>query len=246
MSHYQFLLREDSMSANVTITSLTQLEEVWSLPKIMRYFADYEGPTQFLSTYLELIDIENLDIQNIPTDFRKYILQSHEHFLKLDTSFDITNESSYNGVNSNNKIGNLKRIKKNSIVYNPTRFGACLVDANEDGGFISKLYPQFKIMEVAQGILDVWYLLAVLSTPQFVDSINNGKYADDASGRTKMSFYNLIHTKIPLPEIEIQKTIGLRFKALVDEHKALAYKLENISTSIDAQDINEMLSRNKI
>lgn len=134
-------------------------------------------------------------------------------------------------------IKNYKKILPNYFAYNPARINVGSISLNETTniGCVSPMYVTFKIKN--EDILNPKYLLLLLKSKMGIKQIR--KFADGAVRQT-LSFDNLKYIQIPLPPIDIQKSIVKHFNEIERLEKLIEFQYDEIKTKVvESWGVNE-------
>jgi len=133
---------------------------------------------------------------------------------KADT--DDVNLKPYKIVNDGDFVYNPSRLNIGSIAYRTT--GMCIV---------SHLYVVFRLNELGKKSVVPEYLYLFLYRKEFFRLVT---YLNFGSQRPEFNFFELSDIKIPLPDIEVQKSVVAAYKGLknlIETNEALIEPLQN-------------------
>ncbi len=144
------------------------------------------------------------------------------------------------GVNSDGKFGPSKAdtsdvdlkpykiVNDGDFVYNPSRLNIGSIACRTTGMcIVSHLYVVFRLNELGKKCIVPEYLYLFLYRKEFFRLVT---YLNFGSQRPEFNFFELSDIKIPLPDIEVQKSVVAAYKGLknlIETNEALIEPLQN-------------------
>lgn len=163
--------------------------------------------------------IEEVNERNSDNKYGVSVLKGVTNGNKFDSSKAITDGLSFT---------NYKIVKRDCFAYNPARINIGSIAINQEGiCIISPMYLVFKVRDTRQQELLSDFLMLWFTRAEFQRST---LFYAAGSVRNTFSFQNMCRVKIPLPPIEIQRTIVDIYNCvstaqyIADNAKQLAYK----------------------
>jgi len=165
--------------------------------------------------------IENLRRDTLSVEIGKYIEEKKiiNREFKIDRMYGLTNDLGFqkpNTMSEGSDIGRYKCVSYNDIVYPPPHFGEIgTIDIFKyEEGVVSPMYVVFSVKD--EGKLNSDYLIIWLKRKEFM---RYAFFSACDSIRDTFDFGKLCEYKIPIPNINVQKSIADIYKAYIERKK---------------------------
>lgn len=228
---YGAFLSDSSVRSNLDWDRFCDIE--LDIPPIdiqKKYVDIYEGMIANLNSYESGLDdlklvcdgyIENLRRDTLSVEIGKYIEEKKiiNREYKIDRMYGLTNDLGFqkpNTMSEGSDIGRYKCVSYNDIVYPPPHFGEIgTIDIFKyEEGVVSPMYVVFSVKD--EGKLNSDYLIIWLKRKEFM---RYAFFSACDSIRDTFDFGKLCEYKIPIPNINVQKSIADIYKAYIERKK---------------------------
>lgn len=239
MDRYGAFLSDSSVRANLDWDRFCNIElEIPSLEIQRKYVAIYESMLANLRSYEKGLDDLKLVCEGYIEKLQSTTNKSYLGDLIVRVSRKNINNKNVMGVCSDSVFTKTKAnisnvdlstyslVKKGDFAYNPSRINLGSIALCDEECIVSPMYEVFSIKD--SEILDCGYLHLLLTRKEFLRSTS---FFAIGSVRDTFDFDLLSKTKIPLPNIDVQKRVVAIYEQ-IKLRKSILAQIKNLMNNL--------------
>lgn len=239
MDRYGAFLSDSSVRANLDWDRFCDIElEIPSLEIQKKYVAMYESLLANLRSYEKGLDDLKLVCEGYIEKLQSVISKSYLEDLIVKVSRKNVDNKNVMGVCSdgiftktkanisNVDLSTYSLVKKGDFAYNPSRINLGSIALCDEECIVSPMYEVFSIKD--SEILDCGYLHLLLTRKEFLRSTS---FFAIGSVRDTFDFDLLSKTRIPLPNIDVQKRVVAIYEQ-IKLRKSISVQIKNLMNNL--------------